>query len=90
MCLSVCGHSNVPTLTSPPILKLWDTKGYLWLPYDITEVIKLFKETFGPKKFFLSARLASVSTSRDLNFPCALSQNLDKLQFLSNIKLICT
>ena len=32
---------NVQTLTSPPILKLWDTQGYLWLPYDLTEVIKL-------------------------------------------------
>ena len=22
-------------LTSPPVLKLWDTPGYLWLPYDL-------------------------------------------------------
>ena len=48
-CVSVCGHFNVSTLTSPPILKLWDTQGYLWLPYDIMEVIKLIGETFGPK-----------------------------------------
>ena len=34
VCLSVCGHYNVQTLTSPPVLKLWDTQGYLWLPYD--------------------------------------------------------
>ena len=54
--MSVCGHSNVPTLTSPPILKLWDTQGYLWLPYDITEVIKLIGETFVPKKCFFSKK----------------------------------
>ena len=58
-CLCVCGHSNVPTLTSPPILKLWDTQGYLWLPYDLTKVIKLIGETFQPifffsKKYFMS------------------------------------
>ena len=39
VCLSVCGHSDV-RLTSPPVLKLCDTEGYLWLPY-LTEVIKL-------------------------------------------------
>ena len=43
---------------------------------------------------FLSARLASASASKDLNcpsfLPCALSQNLDKLQFLLKIMLICT
>ena len=42
-----------------------------------------------------SARIASASTSKDLNchpsfLPCALSQNLDKLQFLLKIMLICT
>ena len=51
-CLCVCQHSNVQTLTSPPILKLWDTQGYLWLPYDLTEVIKLIKERFEPKNIF--------------------------------------
>ena len=45
---NVCQHSNVPTLTSPPVLKLWDSQGYLWLPYDLTEVIKLIGETFEP------------------------------------------
>ena len=56
----VCGHSNVQTLTSPPILKLWDSQGYLWLPYDLTEVIKLFgvtskqKKIFFPKNYFVS------------------------------------
>ena len=50
VCVRVCQHSNVPTLTSPPILKLWDTQGYLWLPYDLTEVIKLIGVTFGQKK----------------------------------------
>ena len=43
-------------LSSPPVLKLWDTQGYLWLPYDLTEVIKLIGETFGPKMFFFSQK----------------------------------
>ena len=51
-CLSVSGHSDVPTLTSPPVLMLWGTQGYLWLPYDLTEVIKLFGERFEPKIYF--------------------------------------
>ena len=55
-CLSVCGHFNVRTLTSPPILKLWVTQGYLWLPYDLTEVIKLIGERFEPKKYFFSKK----------------------------------
>jgi hypothetical protein len=49
-CLSVCQHSNVLPLTRPPVLKLWDSQGYLWLPYDLMEVIKLTGETFEPKK----------------------------------------
>ena len=49
VCLFVCGHYNVRMLTSPPILKLWVTQGYLWLPYDLTEVIKLIGETFEQK-----------------------------------------
>ena len=51
VCLSVCPHSNVQMLTSPPILKLWDTQGYLWLPYDLTKVIKLIGETFWPTNY---------------------------------------
>jgi hypothetical protein len=50
-CVSVCQHSNVPTLTTPPILKPLDSQGYLWLPYDLADVIKLFGETFEPKTF---------------------------------------
>ena len=50
VCVFVCGHSNVQTLTSPPVLKLWDSQGYLWLSYDLTEVINLIGETFEPKK----------------------------------------
>ena len=42
---------NVLPLTNPPVLKLWDTQGYLWLPYDLAE-IKLIGETFEPKIFF--------------------------------------
>ena len=45
------GHYDVQ-LISPPVLKLWDTQGYLWLPYDLTKVIKLIGETFEPKIFF--------------------------------------
>ena len=29
VCLSVCQHFNVLPLTSPPVLKLWDSQGYL-------------------------------------------------------------
>ena len=52
----VCQHSNVPTLTSPPVLKLWDIQGYLWLPYDLTEVINLIGERFKPKQYFFSKK----------------------------------
>ena len=55
VCLSVCQHSNV-RLTTPPVLKLWGTQGYLWLPYDLTEVIKLIGERFEPKKYFFSKK----------------------------------
>jgi hypothetical protein len=55
-CLFVCQHSNVQTLTSPPVLKLLDSQGYVWLPYDLAEVIKLIGETFGPKKYFFSKK----------------------------------
>ena len=44
VCQSVCGGQYDVQLTSPPVLKLWDTKGYLWLPYDLPEVIKLIGE----------------------------------------------
>ena len=52
VCVFVCGHSNVQTLTSPPVLKLWDSQGYAWLPYDLMEVIKLIGVTFKQKIFF--------------------------------------
>jgi hypothetical protein len=47
----MCGHSNVQ-LTSPPVLIIWGTQGYLWLPYDLMEIINLIGERFKPKKFF--------------------------------------
>ena len=50
--MCVCGHYDVLNLTSPPVLKLWDTQVYLWLVYDLTEVIKLIGERFEPKKYF--------------------------------------
>ena len=49
-------HSNVQLLISPLILKLLDTQGYLWLLYDLTEVIKLIEETFWPKIFLFSKK----------------------------------
>ena len=48
-CVFVCGHWNVQTLTSPPVLKLWDSQGYLWLSYDLMEVINLIGVTFKQK-----------------------------------------
>ena len=57
MCVSTLKCTNV---TSPPVLKLWDSQGYLWLPYDLTEVIKLIEVTFKhflsyfSKKYFMS------------------------------------
>ena len=36
-CVCVCHYQNVRTLTSPPILKLRDNQGYLWLPYDLKQ-----------------------------------------------------
>ena len=55
MCLFVCQHSDV-RLTSPPVLMLWGIQGYLWLPYDLTEVINLIREKFKPKNFFFSKK----------------------------------
>ena len=52
VCVFVCQHCNVRTLTSPPVLKLWDTQGYLWLPYELAEVIKLIGVTFKQKQIF--------------------------------------
>ena len=56
MCLSVCHYSNV-RLTTPPVLMLWGTQGYLWLPYDLTEVIKLFGVTFKQKNIFFFKKI---------------------------------
>ena len=64
----VCGHSNVQMLTSPPILKLWDTQGYLWLPYDLTEVIKLFGVTFKQKNIFFFKKILYVIPSALVSF----------------------
>jgi hypothetical protein len=60
----VCQRLNVPTLTSPPVLMLWGTQGYLWLPYDLTKVIKLF----GLTKFFFSKKILYVIPSALLSF----------------------
>ena len=68
VCLSVFGHYDVQ-LTSPPVLKLWDTQGYLWLPYDLTEVIKLIKETFESKIYiFFFKKILYVISSALLSF----------------------
>ena len=50
--MCVCQHSNVPTLTSPPVFKLLDSQGYVWLPYDLAKVIKLIGVTFKQKLGF--------------------------------------
>ena len=68
MCVFVCGHFNVPTLTSPPVLKLWDTQGYLWLSYDLTKVIKLIGERFEQNKKIFFKKIVYVIPSALL--PC--------------------
>ena len=57
-CVFVCGHSNVQ-LTSPPVLKLWDTQGYLWLSYDLNE--DLIGGRFEPKKILYGIPSALLS-----------------------------
>ena len=59
---------NVRMLTSPPVLKLWGTQGYLWLPYDLTEVIKLIGETFEPKNIFFFKKILYVIPSALVSF----------------------
>ena len=54
--MCVCGYSNVRTLTSPPVLMLWGTQGYLWLSYDLREVINLIGERFEQKNIFFSKK----------------------------------
>jgi hypothetical protein len=54
VCLCVCQHSNVQMLTSLSVLKLWDTQGYLWLSYDLVEVIQLIGVTFKKINIFFS------------------------------------
>ena len=46
----MCQHYIVKTLTSPLFLKLLNSQGYLWLPYDLAEVIELNGETLEPKR----------------------------------------
>ena len=58
VCLSVCQHSNV-RLTAPPVLMLWGTQGYLWLPYDLTEVINLIGERFQKIPYVIPSALLS-------------------------------
>ena len=67
VCLFVCGHSNV-RLTTPPVLKLWGTQGYLWLPYDLMEVINLIGERFEPKKYSFSKKILYVIPSTLFSF----------------------
>ena len=66
--MCVCQHSNVQTLTSPPVLKLWGTQGYLWLSHDLTEVIKLIGERFELKKYFFFKKILYVIPSALLSF----------------------
>ena len=46
---------------------VWGTQGYLWLPYDLTEVIKLIRERFEPKNFFFK-KILFVIPSVSLSF----------------------
>ena len=64
----VCGQSYVPTLTSPPFLKLLDSQGYLWLPYDLMEVIKVIGVTFKQKNTLCHSFRISVIPSVILSF----------------------
>ena len=40
----------------PSVLKVFDSQGYLWLPYHLTKVIKLFGVTFKQKIYFFSKK----------------------------------
>ena len=46
VCMCVRLSLLAKMLTSPPVLKLLDSQGYLWLTYDLAKVIKLIGETF--------------------------------------------
>ena len=94
VCLSVCGHSDV-RLTTPPVLMLWGTQGYLWLPYDPMEVIKLIRERIEPiffsKKYSMSFLLhychsfrTTVSPSGFLTFSLDFCHSFQMLSFLQN------
>ena len=63
----VCGHSKVLTVTSPPVLKLWGSQRYLGLPYDLTEVKKLFGETFEPKNTLCHFEGKKLEFSKNFN-----------------------
>ena len=80
-CLSVCGHYNVQ-LTSPPVLKLWDTQGYLWLFYDLTKIIKLIGETFEHNFFF--KKILYVIPSALLSFLPNYSHSFQIIQRITN------
>ena len=58
--LHFLNYSNVPTIASPPVLKLLDNQGYLWLPHDLTKVIKLIGETLGQKNFLMKCVLPNI------------------------------
>ena len=68
VCLSVCRFVCLSLLwkmlTSPSVLKLLDSQGYLWLPYDLAEVIKLIE----PKEYFFFKKILYVTPSGLLSF----------------------
>ena len=91
VCLFVCGHSNVPTLTSPPVFKLLDSQGYVWLPYDLAVVIKLIGVTFKQKIYIFFQKITlchsfriSVIPSRLLSFLPDFCHSFRILSFLPN------
>ena len=55
-------------VTSPPVLKLQDSQGYLWLSYDLAEVINLIGETFEQKKLIFFKKILYVIPSALVSF----------------------
>jgi hypothetical protein len=61
------------------VLKVWDTQGYLWLCYDLAEVINLIAVTLNKKIFFSKKYLALLS------FPNVLLYNIYGIWFPQNL-----
>ena len=84
----VCGHSNVPTLTSPLVLKLLDSQGYLWLPYDLAKVIKLIGVTFKQKEKKKIKKIPCVIPSALVSFLPYYCHSFQTMVISSNFEAI--